>query len=912
MSSTKRKQSPTNNNNEQKKVKQNSFYDDEVTLSQDENFKQVPFGSPTSTFEETTFSQNLDSSVLDDDLNNNNNNHNNNNGSVFGTQDFETPSSPQYNSNNHHNNNNLSPVRTPKTDKSNQNSNSNSTQQKKKISSSEKLKLNEKIEKEKQILLQIQGNVKDNRNLYEAFNNLQTVAHEHNLKFETPELVVVGMQSDGKSSFVEALLGFQFNTVDTQIGTRRPLLLQMINDPSAEKPICYFMKEDKTTELEEESTPVPSLEKEIRRRTEEVCGKTNVSSRPIILRVKYRYCANLTIVDTPGFRKGETDPLSERIYKCVTSYIKKPNTIIVALEQSTVEWCNTQVRPIIKKYDPNFERTVFVITKFNNRLNQFRDEQETNGYLATDNQIKDLSKVFYISLPSGHGTRNLAEEDFKQQLVEVYLKDYKKLCKVGWDEARFKLNFGFFSLKRYLEKLLNDRYVAGISPALSNLEELLVSRKSRLQKVQSELVEVEKQSIESQVSQIIGAYVTNVVRALSGTNQFDTLKNGFTLEEERTQSNVGDWPGFPPQLQEKLPIRNKNYKLYGGAQLERLLSEFEVVAHAQEFPQTTNDEVAVTIGVSPMHTSPDYIRGVTDLVQKKCRSAFKPLIETLLKRCHFVVKNLFRLVAKYMLNINSQTNKSKSFLEEVVKVSDDYLNNLITEVRSKTSDEFDTFIKVLDWDVIGGTSQDTSFEYDLLNPKEEDTITRVKKITDDTKDNIFTAFGSDKFKGRELTEEKCEAIKRISAQLFAGVRMMLVKYIKAKFNAFFLEPMFNSLDNFVRIHFLSLGPDKLKELFGVKIVQLKAAKENYQEQIKKLISHKELFTSLAEKFSANGTGNTTINNNASISDTMSNGSHSTNSTPRKKVVKKQSTTNGSTPQQPNSSSKQQQSTKKEK
>jgi len=47
------------------------------------------------------------------------------------------------------------------------------------------------------------------------------------MSFESPEIVVVGMQSDGKSSFIEALLGFQFNIVDTNIGTRRPLILQV-------------------------------------------------------------------------------------------------------------------------------------------------------------------------------------------------------------------------------------------------------------------------------------------------------------------------------------------------------------------------------------------------------------------------------------------------------------------------------------------------------------------------------------------------------------------------------------------------------------------------------------------------------------------------------------------------------------
>lgn len=29
------------------------------------------------------------------------------------------------------------------------------------------------------------------------------------MQFSLPEIVVVGMQSDGKSSFIEALLGFQ-------------------------------------------------------------------------------------------------------------------------------------------------------------------------------------------------------------------------------------------------------------------------------------------------------------------------------------------------------------------------------------------------------------------------------------------------------------------------------------------------------------------------------------------------------------------------------------------------------------------------------------------------------------------------------------------------------------------------------
>jgi len=34
------------------------------------------------------------------------------------------------------------------------------------------------------------------------------------------------------------------------------------------------------------------------------------------------------------------------------------NRIIVCLEQSTVEWANTSSRPVVRRFDPHFSRTV--------------------------------------------------------------------------------------------------------------------------------------------------------------------------------------------------------------------------------------------------------------------------------------------------------------------------------------------------------------------------------------------------------------------------------------------------------------------------------------------------------------------------------------------------------------------------
>ncbi|MBA0878144.1 hypothetical protein Goshw_012368 [Gossypium schwendimanii] len=52
------------------------------------------------------------------------------------------------------------------------------------------------------------------------------------------KIVALGDQSDGKSSLLEALLEFRFSVREIEMGARRPLILQMVHDPSALEPHC--------------------------------------------------------------------------------------------------------------------------------------------------------------------------------------------------------------------------------------------------------------------------------------------------------------------------------------------------------------------------------------------------------------------------------------------------------------------------------------------------------------------------------------------------------------------------------------------------------------------------------------------------------------------------------------------------
>ena len=115
----------------------------------------------------------------------------------------------------------------------------------------------------------------------------------------------------------------------------------------------------------------------------------------------------------------------------VLDLIKKPSRIIVCLEQSTVEWCNVQVRTFVQTVDPDLSRTVLVTTKFNNRTNQFKNKQDVDKYLEDAHKTKE---VFFISLPSGVRGRDLTEEEFKEAMKRVYLEDLKVLLTLNFNE----------------------------------------------------------------------------------------------------------------------------------------------------------------------------------------------------------------------------------------------------------------------------------------------------------------------------------------------------------------------------------------------------------------------------------------------------------------------------------------------
>ncbi|KDP20233.1 hypothetical protein JCGZ_08632 [Jatropha curcas] len=482
---------------------------------------------------------------------------------------------------------------------------------------------------------------------FEAYNRLQAAAVAFGEKLPIPEIVALGGQSDGKSSLLEALLGFRFNVREVEMGTRRPLILQMVHDPTALEPRCRFQEEDS----EEYGSPVVSastIADIIKSRTESLLKRTKaaVSPKPIVMRAEFAHCPNLTIIDTPGFvlkaKKGEPEKTPEEILSMVKSLASPPHRILLFLQQSSVEWCSSLWLDAIREIDPTFRRTIIVVSKFDNRLKEFSDRWEVDRYLSASGYLGESTRPFFVALPKDRST--ISNDEFRRQITQVdseVLRHLRDGIKGGFDEDKFRPYIGFSSLRDYLESELQKRYKEAAPATLALLEQRCGEVSNELAKMDSKIQATSDVAHLRRSAMLYTASVSNHVGALiDGAADPAPEQWGKTTEEEQSESSIGSWPGVIVHI--KPP--NATLRLYGGAAFERVIHEFRCAAYSIECPTISREKVA---NILLAHAGRGGGRGVTEAAAEIARAAARswlaPLLDTACDRLAFVLGNLFDL-----------------------------------------------------------------------------------------------------------------------------------------------------------------------------------------------------------------------------------------------------------------------------
>ncbi|KAJ1330494.1 hypothetical protein BSLG_009256 [Batrachochytrium salamandrivorans] len=176
-----------------------------------------------------------------------------------------------------------------------------------------------------------------------------------------PSIVVIGSQSSGKSSVLEAIVGHEFLPKGSNMVTRRPIELTLIHTPDTKDEYSEFpqLGLGKVHDFSQVRRTLTDLNLAV---SETEC----VSDVPIELRIYSPNVPDLTLVDLPGYiqihTKDQPPILKEKITSLCQKYIREPN-IILAVCAADVDLANSEALRASRRMDPLGLRTIGVITK---------------------------------------------------------------------------------------------------------------------------------------------------------------------------------------------------------------------------------------------------------------------------------------------------------------------------------------------------------------------------------------------------------------------------------------------------------------------------------------------------------------------------------------------------------------------
>ncbi|KAK6435877.1 mitochondrial dynamin GTPase Msp1 [Oleoguttula sp. CCFEE 5521] len=197
------------------------------------------------------------------------------------------------------------------------------------------------------------------KKMIEIRSLLQTIGQSESLTL--PSIVVVGSQSSGKSSVLEAIVGHEFLPKGSNMVTRRPIELTLVNTPKAHAEYGEFpaLGLGKITDFSQ-------IQKTLTDLNLAVPEKDCVSDDPIQLRICSPNVPDLSLIDLPGYIQVEAfdqpTELKTKIQELCDKYIQPPN-VILAISAADVDLANSTALRASRRVDPRGERTIGVVTK---------------------------------------------------------------------------------------------------------------------------------------------------------------------------------------------------------------------------------------------------------------------------------------------------------------------------------------------------------------------------------------------------------------------------------------------------------------------------------------------------------------------------------------------------------------------
>ncbi|ROW11295.1 hypothetical protein VMCG_00863 [Cytospora schulzeri] len=298
-----------------------------------------------------------------------------------------------------------------------------------------------------------------------------------------PQIVVCGDQSAGKSSVLEALTEIPFPRNDnlctrfaTEISLRREavssLIIRVIPDSNRSQ------DEQETIKAYSESITDFNDLPSVMDNAMKVMGISETGSAfakdTLSIEIQGPDRPQLTLVDIPGLIQASTKGVSDAdvatVAEITDSYIKQPRTICLAVVSATNDAANQPILQRVRRFDPQGERTLGVITK-PDRLS------EGSGSEAKFLELARNEDVFFKL--GWHVIKNRKFEETKFSIDERNLSE-KTFFRTSNFKTLPKENVGIDALRTKLSQLLFDHVKKELPRLQEDLEKALKTAEDEL------------------------------------------------------------------------------------------------------------------------------------------------------------------------------------------------------------------------------------------------------------------------------------------------------------------------------------------------------------------------------------------------------------------------------------------------
>ncbi|KAL4614706.1 hypothetical protein ACB092_07G072900 [Castanea dentata] len=740
--------------------------------------------------------------------------------------------------------------------------------------------------------------------LYEAYNELHSLAQEFETPFEAPAVLVVGHQTDGKSALVEALMGFQFNHVGGGTKTRRPITLHMKYNPLCTLPLCRLVSDSDSTLADEKSLQQIQayIEAENMRLERDPC---QFSTKEIIIKVEYKYCPNLTIIDTPGLiapapgRKNRALQSQARaVESLVRAKMQHKEFIILCLEDCS-DWSNATTRRVVMQIDPELSRTVIVSTKLDTKIPQFARSSDVEVFLSPPACTLDGfvlgDSPFFTSVPSGrvgseHDSVFRTNDEFKQAISLREVEDVASLEeKLGRTLSKAEISrIGVSKLRLFLEELLWKRYMDSVPLIIPLLEKEYNSTTRKLNEINRELSTLDEVKLKEKGRAFHDLFLTKLSLLLKGTVVAPPDKFGETLQDERINGGAfvaADGVHFPHKL-----IPNAGMRLYGGAQYHRAMAEFRFVVGGIKCPPITREEIVNACGVEDIHDGTNYSRTACVIAVAKARDTFEPFLHQLGGRLLHILKRLLPISVYLLQKDGEYLSGHEVFLRRVATAFNNFAESTERACHEKCMEDLISTTRYVTWslhnknraglrqflDSFGGTEQsNTGYNPLFAGLTPDSSLGSVAYEKQDSKPRAdvklsHLASGTDSSSSIQTTETKLadlldstlwnrrlapsseRIVYALVQQIFHGIREYFLASAELKFNCFLLMPVVDKLPALLREDLESAFEDDLDNIFDITNLQhsLGLQKRDTEIELKRIKRLKEKFRQIHEQISS--------------------------------------------------------------